>query len=118
MSEPESEAKKSTEQSTVPGCPQAFTNADIQNLIRIMQGSAQHGVFDIREYVDIGTLFQKLEKAFLKEKSENNDKCPFGFNSSDIAIFVRIIDLAAKKGLFTGNDLQIVGSLYNRLSQQ
>lgn len=106
----------STQNSTTKQeCPHHFTNADVQNLIRVMQGAAQLGIFNIREYQEIGRLFDSLDKFSQHANDPKKDACPLGFSQADLTTFCNIIDNSAKRGLFVGNDLETVGSLYVRL---
>ena len=49
-----------------------------------------------------------------KKEEVEEDKSPM-LDVSDLLTAVRIIDVSAKKGLFEGNELEIVGGVRNRL---
>jgi hypothetical protein len=101
-----------------------FTKSDLGNMVRIFVACSQQGIFDIREYMIIGAVYGRLEKAAAAAENapdageaSSSSNCPFQFTEQDVAIYKRVIEVATKKGLFGAAELTTVGVLYNRLQQ-
>jgi hypothetical protein len=101
-------------------CPMKFEKNDVTNLSRIFQAGSQQGTFNIQDYVTIGTVYARLDKAVNALNSAASSSsacggCPFQFTEQDVLVFRRVIEICTRKGLFGANELINVGVLYNKL---